>query len=190
MIRRILNWFKNQSTTTIKRKESCEIRDINFDNFIDWFKRDIYGSSKGYIRLNVLWHELVKEVPILKQGGMKIMDAGGGMGQIALRLAHLGNHVIICDISKKMLQDADRKIEKGHLQKFASTIHSSIQDMSRNTNEKYDLIIFVHGHFPHIALFFSAEVNAYRIGQFDQTSYTPMPHLDFFSILLIVFPIY
>jgi S-adenosylmethionine-dependent methyltransferase len=61
--------------------------DVVFDGWADDFERDIYDSSKGYIRLNVLWHDLSEKRPHLQEGNWRILDTGGGIGQVALQLA-------------------------------------------------------------------------------------------------------
>lgn len=44
--------------------------DVNFDGRAAGFEEAIYGSSKGYIRLRVLWDDLLTEVPGISHGGL------------------------------------------------------------------------------------------------------------------------
>ena len=58
--------------------------DANFDECGAVFEADVYGSSKGYVRLEVLWEDLITEVPLVALGGLSVLDAGGGAGRIAV----------------------------------------------------------------------------------------------------------
>ena len=64
--------------------------DVSFDGIANEFESDIYGSTKGAVRLAVLWSVLNDDVPALTDQPMRILDAGGGSGHMAVRLASLG----------------------------------------------------------------------------------------------------
>ncbi len=94
--------------------------DTSFDAVATSFEDEIYGSSKGYVRLHVLWEDLLSEIPQLAHGGLSILDAGGGTGHMALRMGQLGNNVVLCDPSREMLSKAGESIRKANLSsKFA-----------------------------------------------------------------------
>ena len=103
------------------------------------FARDIYGSSKGYIRLNVLWQDLLTALPHLVDGpSLKVLDAGGGMGQVTARLAKLGHHVTLADPSSEMLAKAQATLETEGLSEQVYLLHSDIQSLPAET---YDLVL-------------------------------------------------
>lgn len=62
----------------------------------------------------VTWHNIERFLP--KADGSFILDAGGGTGYWAIKLAELGYRVALTDISARMLEVAKRKIAKESLQ--------------------------------------------------------------------------
>jgi hypothetical protein len=68
----------------------CTVGDVNFDGIATAFEAEIYGSSKGRIRLAVLWDDLLAAVPAVAAGGLSVLDAGGGAGHMAVRLTRTG----------------------------------------------------------------------------------------------------
>ncbi len=81
-------------------------KDTVFDKIAKQFEQDIYGSSKGFIRWNVLWHDLITELPTLSQGGLTVLDSVGGAGRMSVALAKLGNQVTLLEPSIEMLEKA------------------------------------------------------------------------------------
>jgi S-adenosylmethionine-dependent methyltransferase len=115
--------------------------DVNFDGIATAFERDIYGSSKGRVRLAVLWTDLLESVPGLSEGGHRILDAGGGSGHIALRLAQLDNEVVLCEPSREMLDRAQAAIDDAGLGEKISTFHGGIQELDQLAGgESFDVI--------------------------------------------------
>lgn len=84
--------------------------DRNFDKLADRFAHRVYGGLKGEIRLAVLWSDLQQVLAELDTscGGrpLNILDVGGGLGQLTLRLAGLGHRLTFNDISGVMLDQA------------------------------------------------------------------------------------
>lgn len=105
--------------------------DVDFDGKAESFEKEIYGSSKGYIRLRVLWEDLLTEMPRISHGGLSILDAGGGSGHMALRLAEQGNSVVLCDSSREMLSSAEEAVREANLSDLVTIRHSAIQDLER-----------------------------------------------------------
>ena len=114
--------------------------DVDFDPLAQGFAEDIYGSSKGYIRLNVLWRDLLSELPQLEKGGLEILDVGGGMGQVAVKLAKLGNRITLCDPSEKMLAKARATLERENLTQTVTLVHAAVQDSSGQIDKTFDVI--------------------------------------------------
>lgn len=105
--------------------------DVNFDGRATSFEKEIYGSSKGYIRLRVLWEDLLTEVPEISRGGLSILDAGGGAGHLTLLMAEQRNQVLLCDPSREMLDKAENSIREAGLSGLVTTKHSTIQDLEQ-----------------------------------------------------------
>ncbi|KFA58903.1 S-adenosyl-L-methionine-dependent methyltransferase [Gilliamella sp. wkB18] len=115
-------------------------QDRNFDDISNKFAQNIYGTTKGRIREAIVWHELEQILATYaKNKTLTILDAGGGQGQIACRLAKLGHQVILCDISEQMLELAQQKFlsEQVHL----DCICCSIQQLSSVIDKQFDLVI-------------------------------------------------
>lgn len=114
-------------------------RDINFDGRATSFEKAIYDSSKGYIRLGVLWEDLLTEVPEISRGGLSILDAGGGAGHLTLLMAEQRNRILLCDPSQEMLDKAENSICDADLSTLVTTKHSTIQDL-KQVGAGFDLI--------------------------------------------------
>ena len=114
--------------------------DANFDDIGKDFVEDIYGSSKGYVRSTVLWEDLSREVPEILRGGLSILDAGGGAGQMALAMARSGNDVLLCDPARETLLKAEEAISETSLPGTVTMLHSPIQDLKITEYGKFDVI--------------------------------------------------
>ena len=112
--------------------------DVNFDGRAAGFEEAIYGSSKGYIRLRVLWDDLLTEVPGISHGGLSILDAGGGAGHLTLLMAEQRNRVLLCDPSREMLDRAEESVREAGLSTLVTTRHSTIQDLEQGAG--FDVI--------------------------------------------------
>ena len=113
--------------------------DIVFDTIAKQFENDIYGSSKGFIRWNVLWHDLCTELPRLSQGGLNILDAGGGAGRMSMALAKLGHQVTLCEPSIDMLEKAQIFAVTEKVDHEIQFIHQPLQHFK--SAQSFDLIL-------------------------------------------------
>ncbi len=117
-------------------------QDRNFDDLSHRFKRKIYGSPKGTVRLEVVWEDLLACLPALQGAPLRILDAGAGMGQIALRLAKLGHEVVLCDHSLKMLQLAQHSFAAELPAANVQFIHAPVQRLHEHLEGQFDLVPF------------------------------------------------
>lgn len=69
-----------------------------------------------------------------------ILDAGGGTGEWAVRLAELGYTVVLTDISKGMLRQARLKLEEKAI-KTVTLKRVDITDMSLFPDKKFDMVL-------------------------------------------------
>jgi len=115
--------------------------DINFDKHSQRFKKNIYDTDKGRLRLRLVSDDLLNNTPVLSDGKkLNILDAGCGMGQISLLLAKQGHQLTLCDISNDMLDIAQANFAEEGLS--ASYINSSVQDLNEQHHQQYDLVVF------------------------------------------------
>ena len=116
-------------------------QDTCFDGMASTFEEEIYGAAKGHVRLEVLWADLVTEIPEIARGGLSCLDAGGGAGQMALRLAQSDNRVLLCDPSREMLDRADKTIRQAGLLGTVSLVHAPIQQLHRHVRDRFDVVL-------------------------------------------------
>lgn len=115
-------------------------RDVNFDGIATAFEDAIYGSAKGHVRLYVLWEDMLATVPQLADGGLSVLDAGGGAGRMAVRLAELGNDVLLCDPSREMLGRAEALVGDAGLGDSVTTKHAGIRELATTLDRPFDVI--------------------------------------------------
>ncbi|MBB3047552.1 S-adenosylmethionine-dependent methyltransferase [Litorivivens lipolytica] len=73
-----------------------------FSGRAERFRERIYGSAKGELRLELVWRDMLEQLP-LQQGALDCWDAGGGLGQISQRLAKLGHRIVLSEPAEDML---------------------------------------------------------------------------------------
>ena len=72
------------------------MRDRNFDDIAEKFSRNIYGTTKGQLRQAILWQDLDRLLETFGEQKLHILDAGGGEGQTAIKMAEISSHYAIC----------------------------------------------------------------------------------------------
>jgi S-adenosylmethionine-dependent methyltransferase len=87
----------------------------------------------------ITWDNIKKFLP--KKKNAIILDAGGGTGYWAIRLAKLGYKVVLTDISENMLKVAKRKIEKEKLEDKILIKRADIRDMSCFSSNYFDMTL-------------------------------------------------
>ncbi|NIY83924.1 tRNA uridine 5-oxyacetic acid(34) methyltransferase CmoM [Vibrio hepatarius] len=118
--------------------------DRNFDDIAHKFVKNIYGSDKGEIRQVIVWEDLEQLLTAVDgdSRALEILDAGGGLAQMSQKLAKLGHHISLCDLSSEMLQLAKQDIEKNGLLEQYRLIHSPVQDIERHLERPVDVVMF------------------------------------------------
>lgn len=111
----------------------------NFDDLTDKFIHNIYGTHKGLIRQSILWDDLL---PYLKKDSvLTVLDAGGGQGMMAVKIAALGHNVIHCDISENMLSKAKKRAKEHGVEQHIVFHHCAINEIHHYLTEPVDLIL-------------------------------------------------
>ncbi|WP_343860165.1 methyltransferase domain-containing protein [Aliiglaciecola litoralis] len=74
------------------------------------FAHNIYGSTKGKLRHQVLLHQMRKYIN-LDQGVLDIIDVGGGTGIMAKEMLDMGHRVLFNDISAQAVDFAKQSLQ-------------------------------------------------------------------------------
>lgn len=114
--------------------------DRNFDDLTKRFKKNIYGTPKGMLRLYALRDDFSK-FNIGQEEPLSILDAGGGMGQFSSELAAKGHKIELCDISAEMLVGARSLFKEQGLESQVNFTQCSIQDIPQNFDQQFDLVM-------------------------------------------------
>lgn len=115
--------------------------DQNFDGLAEKFNRKIYGGYKGELRLALVEQDLDKFViPNLSEGA-QILDAGGGIGQMSLRLAEKGYRIVLCDISAEMLELAESAFKQKGVEDQLTLVQSPIQKLPGSIRTSFELVL-------------------------------------------------
>ncbi|WP_158968846.1 methyltransferase [Paraglaciecola sp. L3A3] len=109
-------------------------QDRSFNDIADKFQKNIYGSTKGRLRHELLLAHLIQHTPI-SYGGMTILDAGGGTGMMTESLLNMQHKVTLTDIAMDPLDIAKQKLTG--LGDF-SLINADILSLGE---QQYDLVI-------------------------------------------------
>lgn len=116
--------------------------DQNFDTLSSRFRKNIYDTAKGQIRLKILWRDFIESIPNIEKGGLSILDAGAGQGNLALQLAQKNHQLTLCDVSENMLDDAKNSFAKHELEKDTKFINCSVQKLIEQSEQQYDVVLF------------------------------------------------
>jgi S-adenosylmethionine-dependent methyltransferase len=83
-----------------------DCNDRNFDDIADQFADRIGNSLKGRLRREVVMQDLRMFVPDFDAVPRRVLDAGGGYGQMSVLMAAAGHDVTYCDLSAVMTEKA------------------------------------------------------------------------------------
>ena len=89
--------------------DSPSSQDISFDNIANKFDKNIYGTTKGRLRHEMLLHNLTFLWPLVSENA-SVLDAGGGTGEFTKELLAKGYQVLLNDISADTLKLAQQKL--------------------------------------------------------------------------------
>ena len=118
------------------------INDRNFDDLIEKFSRKVYAGLKGDIRLAVIRRDLLTILPNLNTSKrLRVLDIGGGLGQISLWLAAMGHEVTYNDMSRKMLEAAQESATDRGLIESIHWYQCPYQSLSRDELGTFDIVL-------------------------------------------------
>jgi S-adenosylmethionine-dependent methyltransferase len=113
--------------------------DQSFDGLSAHFQHKIYNSPKGKIRLRVLSADFEQYLPELARQPTQILDSGCGQGQFALQLAQQGHDMVLNDLSRVMIEQAEANFRQHRL--HASYLHGPIQRLPEQLQHPFALIL-------------------------------------------------
>jgi S-adenosylmethionine-dependent methyltransferase len=108
--------------------------DTFFDGIANKFDQNIYGTSKGRLRHQMLLHHLSSLIH--SPASLDVMDAGGGTGIMSLVFATENHKVTLCDGSEEVLE-----IAKQRLVNAPNTTIEKRDILSLNYPESFDLVL-------------------------------------------------
>lgn len=112
-----------------------ELDDRSFDDIAVKFQKNIYGSTKGQLRHELLLNYLTEITPITG-AALDVLDAGGGTGMMTEAMLKLGHKVKLTDISDETLTFANQQLS--HYDNL-TTEQTDILSLDEST--QYDLVI-------------------------------------------------
>jgi S-adenosylmethionine-dependent methyltransferase len=99
-----------------------------------------YLSPYWRIYTEITWNYIQPLLPKSKKDSW-ILDAGGGTGFWAVRLAKLGYRVVLSDVSKGMLDEARRKIAKEKPRGAIEIVEADITDLKPFKKSQFHLTL-------------------------------------------------
>lgn len=106
------------------------------------FENSIYGTTKGLIRSQVIWEDMIEHLPGLSDGKLTVLDAGGGSGHLAVKMAAVGNDVLLCDPSEEMLSIAHKASQEASISGDLTFLHLAIHDLGSHLQRHFQLVVF------------------------------------------------
>lgn len=118
-------------------------KDQSFNSRAEFFKDHIYGTTKGKIRAAVVWRDLQEILQSFPAGKkLRVLDAGGGYGFMAAKIAALGHDVEVVDISEDMIALGKEELAQNEVAGSINFTLGAVQDLKTLFPEqKFDLVL-------------------------------------------------
>jgi ubiquinone/menaquinone biosynthesis C-methylase UbiE len=104
-------------------------------NYDRWHDEDPFIAK---VDETLAWDNMRRFLPPV--GGL-ILDAGGGTGRWAVKLAKMGYAVVLADISQGMLEVAKEKIRATEVADKVKLLHLDICDLDGLPDEHFDMVL-------------------------------------------------
>jgi S-adenosylmethionine-dependent methyltransferase len=117
-------------------------RDQSFEGITQKFSRNIYATNKGKIRLAVLERDLQAWLPTSAEAAnMRVIDVGGGLGQLSMMFAQAGCDVTHTDISGEIVAEAQALHSQHGLQQRYQYHVAPLQQLPELLQQSYDIVL-------------------------------------------------
>lgn len=96
----------------------------------------------GRLRFAVVQETLRRQTEAMgaSNGGLRVLDVGGGDGRDAVRLAEAGHHVTVLDPAPSWLAEARRRATEAGVEERLTTVEGAIDDLATAGGD-YDLVL-------------------------------------------------
>lgn len=117
-------------------------QDRVFDGLSQHFQSRIYDDPRGMIRLAIVQDDLAPLVATAGGKALRILDAGAGLGHMAVWLAQQGHEVVLAEPSAEMLQQATANVGRAGVAGSVTLVQASVQELAKQALPPFDLIVF------------------------------------------------
>lgn len=111
----------------------------HFDSVASTYEEIYEGHPFWRLYNEITWANIKKYLP--KDKSLPVLDAGGGSGFWARKLAELEYRVVCADISERMLREGKRKVSGTSLEKRISFIGADITQMGLFPTDYFSLVL-------------------------------------------------
>ncbi|NQZ04500.1 methyltransferase domain-containing protein [Idiomarina sp.] len=113
----------------------------NFTGISKKFARNIYGSTKGRLRMAVLKRDLA---PFIDGPKRTVLDVGAGLGQVNEWFLAKGHAVIHTDIAQDMVMEAQQNHEQLGLTRRAQYMVTPLEELATQLPDQQFSLILCH----------------------------------------------
>lgn len=122
----------------MKKNKRAIVNKGNFDGIANKFDANIYGTSKGKLR-----HQLLMTIlePYLHGPRLNVLDIGGGTGMMTQAFAERGHKVTLVDISKEALDIAAQRLASFDSVNFVNLDFATSCEHPALEKHSFDLVL-------------------------------------------------
>jgi S-adenosylmethionine-dependent methyltransferase len=114
-------------------------KDVYFDGRTDRLRKNIYSTAKGILRIRLVQDDLKSTLPADRE--LRVLDVGGGLGQMSIMLAEQGHQVTYCEPSAEMREAACKAFEEAGLSAQIQVLSEPVQSLIEQGQGVYDLVL-------------------------------------------------
>lgn len=118
------------------------MRDRAFTNDVSRFQKNIYQTAKGQIRQAVLSADLADLINA--PAPLRVLDIGGGIGQVNQYFAQAGHDVTHTDIAPEMVEAAQAAHQQAGLSERYQYLTASLQQLPELLSEQQFDVVLCH----------------------------------------------